>query len=132
MGRWLLVSLAIVGVLVCPHICAARTVAALALQLDRAACTCCDTVDRDCTPAEHSAPAEQDCRDCVCDGVTVAVPTDYSPDFSLSYASIAPDQLLVCGSGNGSTGFGQTQRTAVVDEASVGRCMRLAIHSLLL
>jgi hypothetical protein len=133
MWRWLLTSLAVMGFLACPHQCAAKARASLSVKDVNTSCGCCNPSGQECQSTDSSAPSHpEDCQDCICDGATVAIPTDFSVDLTSSIADVVQDHLLIAGMGNGLIGYGQTDRRAVFDESRVGWCTRIALRSLLL
>jgi|GEM_PF-7049185 len=131
MWQRLVVLLAIATVFACPHECAARDLAARALDYPPPACACCDECDRDDYSSHPSPTSEDECQSCFCDGATIIQAVDYDPDFSFSYAQSIPDAIA-----HGKTGIAGANDLRSVHpwiasaDGSVGRCARLAIQSL--
>jgi len=132
MWRWSLACIAVVGLLACPHECAAKAWAGLSLQHGSEECGCCNPGKSDCEPTDSSVPAQEDCQGCICEGATVAAPTDFSIDLTSSIAHVVPEHLVLGGRQVGSTTYSQSTLGAISDESCVGRCTRLAMRSLLL
>jgi hypothetical protein len=134
MWQWLLTSLAVIGVLACPHECAVRASAALSLpHVEAKGCNCCNHPRCDDPKSESSAPApDSDGQHCICDGVTVVLPSDSTVDLSDAFAGFVAEAVLPCQSASNPVAFGQTDRWYAVDHFRVGWSMRLALRSLLL
>lgn len=133
MWQWLLTSLAVIGLLACPHQCAAKASAARSLaNVDASGCTCCNRTKCEDHSSESSIPSpEEDGQHCICDGVTAAVSIESVVDLSCSFAGFIREAAPISPPIH-AVEISQSDRLFAVDPLRVGWSVRIALRSILL